>query len=87
MQLKIKLEGEVQGVFFRAYIKKIAKELNLKGYVKNIENNIEIHAKGEKENIDKFIASCKIGPNGAKVNNIKVILENETNFKDFTIEY
>ena len=86
MQLKIKLEGEVQGVFFRAYIKKIAKELNLKGYVKNIENNIEIHAKGEKENIDKFIASCKIGPNGAKVNNIKVILENETNLKDFTIE-
>src|SRR3989344_6352814 len=86
MQLKIILEGEVQGVFFRAFIKEMAKKLNLKGYVKNIENNVEIHAKGEKENIDKLIASCKIGPNGAKVNNIKVILENETNLKDFTIE-
>ena len=50
MQLKIILEGEVQGVFFRAFIKEMAKKLNLKGYVKNIENNVEIHAKGEKEN-------------------------------------
>lgn len=79
--------GQVQGVFFRAYIKKLAKELNLKGYVRNTNSDVEIHVNGDKQNLDKLIHLCKVGPEGAVIKQTKVEIENERSFKDFTIEY
>ncbi len=41
---KLIVEGNVQGVGYRAYVKKVAMVLGIRGYVKNLDNGtVEIH--------------------------------------------
>ncbi|MDD4157523.1 MAG: acylphosphatase, partial [Candidatus Cloacimonetes bacterium] len=50
--LKLLVEGRVQGVGFRHYIFKYAKRLELKGYVKNLDDGkVEIVVNGEESKI------------------------------------
>lgn len=43
----IKINGIVQGVGFRPFIYKLAKELNISGWVNNFSSGVEIHVEGE----------------------------------------
>lgn len=83
-RIKLIIKGDVQGVFFRAFIKQHADQLNIKGYVKNIEDHIEAILEGN--NLKKLIELCKKGPIDAKVINIQTIKQKYTGeFKDFKI--
>ena len=54
-RVRITISGFVQGIFFRDFVRKKAKELGLKGYVKNIENNkVEIVVEGHEIKINKL---------------------------------
>ena len=48
--LKILTQGIVQGVGFRPYVYRLAYDLNLKGYVRNLGNVVEIIVEGENTN-------------------------------------
>jgi len=50
-----KIFGQVQGVGFRPFIYKIAIELDLKGFVKNSENGVEMELEGEPSHIKEFM--------------------------------
>ncbi|NHJ46465.1 MAG: acylphosphatase [Asgard group archaeon] len=53
---KIIVKGYVQGVSFRVYTKRKAKELGLTGYVKNLSNgDVEVVAEGKQKQIYKLI--------------------------------
>ncbi|RLJ70787.1 hydrogenase maturation carbamoyltransferase HypF [Hydrogenivirga caldilitoris] len=54
-RLRIRLNGTVQGVGFRPFVYRIAKELGLKGYVLNDSFGVEIEAEGKKELLDTFL--------------------------------
>lgn len=86
---KILVSGWVQGVFFRDFSRRRAKELNLAGYAKNLSDgaSVEILAQGEKENIEKFINWLKTkGPPFARIKSIKVEnWEINPSLKDFEI--
>lgn len=83
-RVKIIIEGDVQGVFFRVFIKNCAEDLNIKGYVQNIGNHIEAILEGE--NLSELIEICKKGPKNSKVINIKITKQKYTGeFKDFKI--
>lgn len=88
-QAILKIKGRVQGVFFRDNAKKEAKKLGIKGFVKNMENDtVLIHAQGEKEQLSRFIEWCKKGPEPAKVENIEITWNGNTeNFESFEILY
>lgn len=67
------ITGIVQGVGFRHFIKSKARILDLKGFVKNTQDNtVEIGIEGEKEKIEAFVEECKKGPLLAKIKNITV---------------
>jgi len=69
----IKIYGQVQGVFFRAFVKERAGELDLVGWVYNMPvGTVEIIAEGEEENLKKLIEYCKEGPKFAKVDRVEV---------------
>jgi acylphosphatase len=69
--LKIKVEGQVQGVFFRQSTQEKARELGIKGSVKNCDDDsVEIIATGTKEQLDKLVEWCWEGPPKAKVINV-----------------
>ena len=53
-KVKFLVQGIVQGVGFRPTVYHIAKKYELKGYVRNLGNVVEIILEGEKENINSF---------------------------------
>lgn len=79
--VKIVIKGTVQGVFFRNFIKDNAIKLKLNGFVRNLENNnVEIFAEGEIDNVDKLCELCKEGPKHSIIKDVNV---KETSFQDF----
>ena len=67
-RIQIKIYGRVQGVWFRAGTKEKAEELGLTGWVMNRPNGtVEIHAQGEKSQLENFIVWCRQGTPAAKV--------------------
>lgn len=63
--------GRVQGVGYRYSAQVRASELKLAGWVRNCPNGtVEIHAEGDRENLEKFIAWCEQGPPAAGVTDL-----------------
>lgn len=83
------IKGNVQGIFYRAFAKSEAEKLNIKGYVKNLNNgNVEIIAVGESNNLNKFIEILGKGPEGAIIKGINFKeIETEKLYKGFNITY
>ena len=65
------VQGRVQGVFYRAKTQKTANALGLSGWVRNCaDGSVEIHAEGNREQLEELIAWCRRGPALASVSNI-----------------
>ena len=66
------VSGTVQGVFFRANVKKKAIELEITGYAKNLENGkVEILAQGKSEHIAALKQFILEHPGRARVKHIE----------------
>jgi len=84
--LRIYITGTVQGVFFRKYIKEKADELNIRGFVRNLEDGrVEVIAEGRDENVNKMIELCKQGSPHSDVKNIETQELKHQGFKEFKI--
>ena len=71
--VSIQISGRVQGVFFRAATKEKADALHIKGKVWNNEDgSVSIEAEGEEQNLERFIAWCRRGPELARVDRCEV---------------
>ena len=82
--LKILTEGIVQGVGFRPYVYRLAADLNLKGYVRNLGNVVEITVEGE--NALNFAKRLPLElPLIAKIDSMKVSEVEVENYSDFEI--
>jgi acylphosphatase len=69
----ITVTGQVQGVGFRAFVRRCATELGLDGWVRNRrDGSVEINAIGDPEAIDKLVQQSTDGPTFAKVEEITV---------------
>ena len=72
-QTILKIYGIVQGVSFRYYSQRKAKELNLSGYVKNEpDETVKIVAEGEEKDLKELIEWCRNGSGYAKVEKVDV---------------
>ena len=82
------VEGIVQGVGFRPFVYRIATELELTGYVRNLGNVVEIIIQGSDEQIADFIFKLQNElPPIAKINNLETEeLEDDEEYADFTIK-
>ena len=70
---KITINGTVQGVFFRNFVKENAEKLELKGFVRNLEDkNVEIIVEGEGDNIKELIELVKKGPPHSQIRSVDV---------------
>ncbi|MDO5832196.1 MAG: acylphosphatase, partial [Methanobrevibacter sp.] len=82
--LKILTQGIVQGVGFRPYVYRLAKDLNLNGSVRNLGNVVEIIVEGKKT--QEFVRRLPEElPPIAKINSIEVEEISESNYTDFEI--
>ncbi|MCX8095283.1 MAG: carbamoyltransferase HypF [Caldisericia bacterium] len=82
-----KIYGRVQGVGFRPFIYKLAKEFGLNGYVANTSSCVEIVLQGENIKIKNFIEKVKKDPPPlSKIEKIEENLIELEEFKDFFIK-
>jgi len=84
--VRLYIEGTVQGVFFRAFIKENAERHNVKGFARNLEDGrIEVFLEGDTEGVDKMIALCQAGPKHSEIRNVEIKPEKFQDFKTFKI--
>lgn len=67
------IKGKVQGVFYRATAKDVARKMGLSGWVKNTpEGHVEAMASGEEEKLAAFVAWCRKGPEKAIITSVDI---------------
>jgi len=83
------ISGIVQGVGFRWYVQRIAKSLNLTGWVKNLpDGRVEVLVEGEKGEIESFVKKLKEGYLGRNIKEIQRFKEKgEKSYNDFSIVF
>lgn len=72
--VRAKVYGRVQGVGFRAYLRKMARFHNITGWVKNnTDGSVEFFAEGPEKSLLWFAAHARTGPKFALVNQFEEI--------------
>jgi len=67
------VQGTVQGVFFRAFVKEHADNLKLKGFVRNLDTGeVEVVAEGEAEGLERLRGFLRKGPEHAMIRDVIV---------------
>ncbi len=84
---EIKIWGIVQGVGFRPMVAKVASELNLAGYVKNMGGLVSIKVSAEKRKIDEFVQRVEKNVKApAEILHLTREVVECANFKEFRID-
>ena len=74
--IHVSVAGRVQGVGFRWFVRMIARQLDLSGWVRNCEDGtVEIAASGSREALDQLRAALADGPDAAYVSEVRELDE------------
>ena len=97
IRLRLVVEGDIQGVGYRALVKYIARNLKIRGFVRNLpDGTVEVFCEGSKECVEKFkrqICRKSTGSAGGLFSvNVENISESEIEklpkeMKTFDVEY
>lgn len=76
------ISGDVQGVGFRFHTRIKARNLGLKGWIRNLDSgDVEAVFEGEEDKVKEIIDWCKKGSDSSLVKDVKV------DFEDYTGEF
>lgn len=83
------IHGVVQGVGFRFFVIRLARKLNLTGWVRNMGyDKVETLAEGAKDALNAFLDELRIGPSSARVTRVDVEWQPYTGeFDRFDVTY
>jgi acylphosphatase len=84
---KIHVAGRVQGVGYRYSALKEARNLGIKGFIRNLaDGSVYIEAEGSDIQLNKFVEWCKKGPAFGFVESVSMDIFPVVNYSDFRIE-
>ncbi len=88
-RVRVFVKGKVQGVFFRQALKVKAKQNDIFGWVKNLDDGrVEAVLEGNEENVNTLVEWCHGGPANARVEDVDIRNEKFTNeFSKFEVLY
>lgn len=79
-QAHIFIEGFVQGIGFRQFVKKEAVKRNIYGWVRNLpDGRVEALLAGDQKFVEQLIELCRKGPMLSAVDNVEVLWEDYDN--------
>ena len=83
------ISGIVQGVFFRQKTKQQAQNLDVTGWVRNLDDGrVEAVFEGEEQSVKELVDFCRKGPKGAFIRNVDVVFETFSGeFQNFSVVY
>lgn len=87
--VKVVVTGKVQGVWFRAHTRDRARELGLRGSVRNLaDGGVEIVAQGKPEAVEALVDWARVGPPLAHVLSVRVEeLPNDEERDPFDVQF
>ena len=78
LAVKVLITGRVQGVGFRYFVQRRARQYGLHGYVRNLpEGGVEAFASGERALLEAFLQDVKQGPPASRVRECLVSWQQE----------
>ena len=70
---RVRVTGDVQGVFFRAWTQEQARGLGVTGWVRNAtDGSVKAHVEGDETAVAQLIDRLHDGPPGAAVESVEV---------------
>lgn len=89
ISVRLIVRGKVQGVYFRFNMRQVAMKNSVVGWVRNLpDENVEALLEGNKEDVNQVVQWSKIGPENARVDEVKMDYGEYTGkYKDFIIRY
>jgi acylphosphatase len=75
-RVRVRIDGRVQGVFFRATCRRLADDLGVAGWIRNAPDGaVEAAFEGEDASVQQLLEWCGHGPSGAHVGSVEVTEE------------
>src|SRR6478609_8210484 len=85
---KVAVQGVVQGVGFRPFVYRLAKQLELRGWVLNSGQGVFIEIEGTSENLHSFLVRLeKEKPPRAFIQSLEFSFLNPAGYEHFEIRY
>ena len=82
----ITIRGQVQGVGFRFFLKKIADDLGICGAAHNQQDgSVYIEAEALPDTLQSFVDKCRQGPASAEIKELYALEGELKNYHDFRI--
>jgi acylphosphatase len=86
LQAHVLISGVVQGVGYRFTTERVAQQLSLKGWVRNLpDGRVEAVFEGTQEQIDQMLTWCHQGSAGARVTEVRVNYQEPEGHQSFDI--
>ena len=85
---KYVVAGRVQGVGYRFFAERVANQLGIQGYVKNLwDGNVEVYAIGDNASLEELKRHLAEGPRSAHVSGVEESEEPiDKRYKRFLVE-
>ena len=85
-RLTVLISGYVQGVGYRAFVRRYALDLNLQGYAENLsDGRVEVVVEGNKDDLEYLLVHLKRGPAHAEVGEIETSWATAGGLKGFYV--
>jgi acylphosphatase len=80
------ISGRVQGVGYRYFAQRAARQIGVEGWARNLDDGrVEVHANGTAAQLDEFEARLRKGPAGADVRGFETIEASPVRVSGFLI--
>ncbi len=84
--VRVRFEGRVQGVGFRAFVERAAGARGLDGWVRNRrDGGVEAVFAGPADDVDAVVGACRRGPSFAHVTVVKILDESDVVTRGFDV--
>lgn len=82
------VKGHVQGVGFREFVKQLADQYQLRGYVKNLsDGTVEVLLQGDSDQVNEVQHRVSKGPSASDVRSLSWKLLNDVLYEQFTVDF
>jgi acylphosphatase len=73
VRARVRVSGVVQGVGFRWYALRCARQHGVTGWVRNTpDGNVEIEVEGDSDAVHSFVEDVSVGPSSGEVSSVSV---------------
>ena len=80
------VHGQVQGVFFRDSMRRLAQQHGVSGWVTNRPDGaVEAVLEGDEDAVERLVAFARKGPRGAQVESVEIATEEPEGSTGFSV--